>query len=140
MYTFIDWILFILLALCVGYLLFYAIASKFYRPRKLSEARIQRRFLVLFPAYKEDRVIVSTIRSFLKQEYPKEMYDVLVISDQMQPDTNAALQALPICLPVAGYTNSSKAHPFPLPMTTNTNKSYKYLLVLYNHLKAKETD
>ena len=81
MYTFIDWILFILLALCVGYLLFYAIASKFYRPQKLSEARIQRRFLVLFPAYKEDRVIVSTIRSFLKQEYPKEMYDVLVISD-----------------------------------------------------------
>lgn len=77
MYTFIDWILFILLALCVGYLLFYAIASKFYRPQKLSEARIQRRFLVLFPAYKEDRVIVSTIRSFLKQEYPKEMYDVL---------------------------------------------------------------
>ena len=50
MYTFIDWILFILLALCVGYLLFYAIASKFYRPRKLSEARILRRFLVLFPA------------------------------------------------------------------------------------------
>ena len=97
MYTFIDWILFILLALCVGYLLFYAIASKFYRPQKLSEAHIQRRFLVLFPAYKEDRVIVSTIRSFLKQEYPKEMYDVLVISDQMQPDTNAALQALPIC-------------------------------------------
>ena len=47
MYTFIDWILFILLALCVGYLLFYAIASKFYRPQKLSEARIQRRFLVL---------------------------------------------------------------------------------------------
>lgn len=33
MYTFIDWILFILLALCVGYLLFYAIASKFYRPQ-----------------------------------------------------------------------------------------------------------
>lgn len=76
MYTFIDWILFILLALCVGYLLFYAIASKFYRPRKLSEARILRRFLVLFPAYKEDRVIVSTIRNFLEQEYPKEMYDV----------------------------------------------------------------
>lgn len=69
MYTFIDWILFILLALCVGYLLFYAIASKFYRPRKLSEARILRRFLVLFPAYKEDRVIVSTIRNFLEQDY-----------------------------------------------------------------------
>ena len=70
MYTFIDWILFILLALCVGYLLFYAIASKFYRPRKLSEARIQRRFLVLFPAYKEDRVIVSTILSLIHISEP----------------------------------------------------------------------
>ena len=130
MYTFIDWILFILLALCVGYLLFYAIASKFYRPRKLSEARILRRFLVLFPAYKEDRVIVSTIRSFLKQEYPKEMYDVLVISDQMQPDTNAALQALPVCLQVAGYTNSSKAKALTLAMNVTANESYDVVVIM----------
>ena len=130
MYTFIDWILFILLALCVGYLLFYAIASKFYRPQKLSEARIQRRFLVLFPAYKEDRVIVSTIRSFLKQEYPKEMYDVLVISDQMQPDTNAALQTLPICLQVADYTNSSKAKALTLAMNVTANESYDVVVIM----------
>ena len=130
MYTFIDWILFILLALCVGYLLFYAIASKFYRPRKLSEARILRRFLVLFPAYREDRVIVSTIRSFLKQEYPKEMYDVLVISDQMQPDTNAALQALPICLQVADYTNSSKAKALTLAMNVTANESYDVVVIM----------
>ena len=130
MYTFIDWILFILLALCVGYLLFYAIASKFYRPRKLSEARILRRFLVLFPAYKEDRVIVSTIRSFLEQEYPKEMYDVLVISDQMQPDTNAALQTLPICLQVADYTNSSKAKALTLAMNVTANESYDVVVIM----------
>ena len=130
MYTFIDWILFILLALCVGYLLFYAIASKFYRPQKLSEARIQRRFLVLFPAYKEDRVIVSTIRNFLEQEYPKEMYDVLVISDQMQPDTNAALQALPVCLQVAGYTNSSKAKALTLAMNVTANESYDVVVIM----------
>ena len=130
MYTFIDWILFILLALCVGYLLFYAIASKFYRPRKLSEARILRRFLVLFPAYKEDRVIVSTIRNFLEQEYPKEMYDVLVISDQMQPDTNAALQTLPICLQVADYTNSSKAKALTLAMNVTANESYDVVVIM----------
>ena len=137
MYTFIDWILFILLALCVGYLLFYAIASKFYRPRKLSEARILRRFLVLFPAYKEDRVIVSTIRNFLEQEYPKEMYDVLVISDQMQPDTNAALQTLPICLQVADYTNSSKAKALTLAMNVTANESYD--AVSYTHLTLPTT-
>ena len=51
----IDWILFTLLALCVGYLLLYAIASKFYRAPRFPDARTFRRFVVLFPAYKEDR-------------------------------------------------------------------------------------
>lgn len=130
MYTFIDWTLFILLALCVGYLLFYAVASKFYHPRKLSEARIQRRFLVLFPAYKEDRVILSTIRSFLEQEYSKELYDILVISDQMRPDTNAALKALPIRLQIADYTDSSKAKALNLAMNVTADESYDVVVIM----------
>ena len=66
----VDWILFVLFALCVCYLLLYAIASKFYRVPEFPEARTLRRFVILFPAYKEDRVIVSSVRSFLRQEYP----------------------------------------------------------------------
>ena len=90
----IDWILYIPLALCVCYLLLYAIASKFYRAPQYPEARMLRRIAVLFPAYKEDRVILASVESFLKQDYPKELYDVIVISDQMRPETNEALQAL----------------------------------------------
>ncbi len=63
----VDWILFVLFALCVCYLLLYAIASKFYRVPEFPEARTLRRFVILFPAYKEDRVIVSSVRSFLNQ-------------------------------------------------------------------------
>ena len=66
----VDWILFVLFALCVCYLLLYAIASKFYRVPEFPEARTLRRFVILFPAYKEDRVIVSSVRSFLRQESP----------------------------------------------------------------------
>ena len=36
----VDWILFVLFALCVCYLLLYAIASKFYRVPEFPEARI----------------------------------------------------------------------------------------------------
>lgn len=86
----IDWILYIPLALCVCYLLLYAIASKFYRAPQYPEARMLRRIAVLFPAYKEDRVILASVESFLKQDYPKELYDVIVISDQMRPETNEA--------------------------------------------------
>ena len=67
----IDWILYIPLALCVCYLLLYAIASKFYRAPQYPEARMLRRIAVLFPAYKEDRVILASVESFLKQDYPK---------------------------------------------------------------------
>ena len=49
----VDWILFVLFALCVCYLLLYAIASKFYRVPEFPEARTLRRFVILFPAYKK---------------------------------------------------------------------------------------
>lgn len=54
----IDWVLYIPLTLCVCYLLLYAIASKFYRAPQYPEARTLRHIAVLFPAYKEDRVIL----------------------------------------------------------------------------------
>lgn len=74
--TLIDWILFIPLAFCVGYLFFFAIASRFqshlidrkFKPQK------QHRFLVLFPAYKEDRVIADSVSSFAKIKiYPTSL-------------------------------------------------------------------
>lgn len=112
----IDWILYIPLVFCVCYLLVFAIASKFYRAPQYPEARTLRRFVVLFPAYKEDRVIVSSVKSFLEQEYPQELYEVIVISDHMQPETNEALRALPIRVLMATYTDSSKAKALALAM------------------------
>lgn len=130
MFTIIDWTIFTLLALCVCYLLFYAVASKFYQPRKYAESRLQRRFLVLFPAYKEDRVIVSTVSSFLEQEYPKENYDVLVISDGMQTSTNETLSALPIRLQIATYSNSSKAKALTLAMDVTADETYDAVVIM----------
>lgn len=60
----IDWVLYIPLTLCVCYLLLYAIASKFYRAPQYPEARTLRHIAVLFPAYKEDRVILSSSAVF----------------------------------------------------------------------------
>jgi len=116
----IDWVLYIPLTLCVCYLLLYAIASKFYRAPQYPEARTLRHIAVLFPAYKEDRVILSSVRSFLEQDYPKELFDLVVISDQMQPETNEALRTLPIRLLMADYTESSKAKALAMAMTTST--------------------
>lgn len=126
----IDWILYIPLALCVCYLLLYAIASKFYRAPQYPEARMLRRIAVLFPAYKEDRVILASVESFLKQDYPKELYDVIVISDQMRPETNEALQALPIRLLTANYTESSKAKAMTLAMDSIDTDAYDIVVIM----------
>ena len=130
--TLIDWILFIPLALCVGYLFFYAIASRF--QSHLIDKRFipqkQHRFLVLFPAYKEDRVIIDSVSSFLEQDYSAELYDVLVISDHMQPQTNDALRSLGITVLEATYTDSSKAKAMKLAMQEIPAGEYDAIVIM----------
>lgn len=126
----IDWILFTLLALCVGYLLLYAIASKLYRAPRFPDARTFRRFVVLFPAYKEDRVIASSVRSFLQQDYPQELFDIIVISDQMQDATNEDLRSLPIHLLIADYRDSSKAKALTMAMESVSGEHYDIVAIM----------
>lgn len=126
----VDWILYIPLAFFVSYLLLYAIASKFYRVPRFAEARTLRRFAVLFPAYKEDRVIASSVRSFLQQDYPKEQFDIIVISDQMQATTNEELRALPIRLLIANYAESSKAKALLMAMDSIEGEIYDGVVIM----------
>ena len=126
----IDWILFTLLALCVCYLLLYAIASKFYRTPRFPEARTLRRFIVFFPAYKEDRVIASSVRSFLQQDYPRELFDIIVISDRMQPATNEDLRSLPIRLLTANYKDSSKAKALTMAVDSISDEHYDIVVIM----------
>ena len=67
------------------------------------------RFLILYPAYEEDRVIINAIEQFLLQDYPKDHYKLVVISDHMQPGTNEQLKKYPITLLTPTFEKSSKA-------------------------------
>jgi len=111
----IDITLWIIILGSVAYVAFFAVISLFYdkedqiaiHAAALSEK--QTRFLVLYPAYNEDRVIVNAVEQFLYQEYPKELYTLVVISDHMQPETNDYLRSLPITLLTPTFEKSSKA-------------------------------
>ena len=109
----IDIVLWIIMAFSVLYVVFFALVSLFpsrtskHHPSSLSPHPST--FLILFPAYKEDSVIVHSVRQFLEQTYPKDLYEVVVISDHMQDDTNELLRQLPITLLTPQFENSSKA-------------------------------
>lgn len=55
-----------------------------------------RKMAVLIPAYKEDAVIIESVNTHLRQEYPREYVDLVVIADSLQPHTLAKLAELPI--------------------------------------------
>jgi cellulose synthase/poly-beta-1,6-N-acetylglucosamine synthase-like glycosyltransferase len=67
------------------------------------------KFLILYPAYNEDRVIINAVEHFLEQDYPADLYTVAVISDHMKPETNDFLKTLPIILLTPTFEKSSKA-------------------------------
>lgn len=126
----LDSILFFLLALSIGYLLFFAFASIFESGSPYPSASKKYRFAVLFPAYKEDKVIVSSIASFLRQDYPKENYDIIVISDKMKVSTNLQLQELPIELLTVHFENSSKAKALNFAIEKLSDRVYDMVVIM----------
>lgn len=103
----LDWLLFVIFAINIFYLLVYSLASLRRRPNKLFSARENKRFALFIAAYREDAVIIDTVKACLWQNYPKDKYDVVVISDHMQPSTNAKLSALPIKLLQVDFEKST---------------------------------
>ena len=111
----IDIALWVIISGSVAYVAFFAVISLFYdkedRVAIHAAALSQRmtRFLVLYPAYNEDRVIVNAVERFLEQNYPSDLYTLVVISDHMQPETNRYLASLPLTLLTPIFKKSSKA-------------------------------
>ena len=110
-----DIILWFVMAGSVFYVAFFAIISLFYEKEDriaIHAAALSNklnRFLILYPAYKEDKVIINAVKEFLLQRYPKDLYTIIVISDHMLPETNDQLSKLPITLLQPTFEKSSKA-------------------------------
>lgn len=117
-----DIMLWLFAACSVAYVAFFAFISLFYDKKDqiaLHAAALSNRttrFLILFPAYNEDRVIINAVEQFLLQDYPKTHYTVAVISDHMQSKTNEDLGKMPIKLLTPTFEKSSKARALQYAM------------------------
>lgn len=127
----VDWLLWIFIAPSIMYVTLYAIVSLFHRNSKPYSTTNTHRstFLILFPAYHEDRVIIDSVKQCLKQTYPKELYDIAVISDHMEKTTNEQLQELPIILYTPHFEKSSKAKAMQYAIQS-TLKEYDKVVIL----------
>jgi len=137
----IDILLWLFLAASVTYILLFAIISTLWKKRvseltlyltgKVLAMRKKEHFtfLVLYPAYNEDRVIVSSVHHFLGQYYPYDCFHVAVISDHMQPETNKQLSEMPITLLQPVFEKSSKAKAMQYAMD-KIQEDYDYIIIL----------
>lgn len=105
----VDWTLFAFVAGTVLYLGVFAIASLFNRHTAFTKAKVQNRFVILIPSYKQDDVIEHTVASILGQVYPMRLFDVVVISDHQSEMTNMKLAQYPITLLTPDFEESTKA-------------------------------
>jgi len=92
----VDFLLFILFGVPVCYLAFFAFASVYRKPEPEPTSETPHSFLILIPAFKEDGVILDCVDACLKQDYPKDRFDVVVIAEGMNAETLERLGNLPI--------------------------------------------
>ncbi len=130
----VDIALWLFIAGSVTYVVFFAIISLFYDKEDYvaAQAAMLRKkkthFLVLYPAYNEDRVIINAVEQFLLQNYPTTHYTLAVISDHMQPETNERLSRLPITLLQPTFEKSSKA------------KAMQYAISYFEERRGRDID
>ncbi len=129
----IDLMLWLFIAGSVMYVFFFALVATFHRKKRNITVKrqppINNRFAILFPAYHEDAVIKTSIDNILRQDYPKDLYDVIVVSDHMSEETNTWLKSRPLIVFTPQFEISSKARSMQYAIS-NLDKDYNYIVIL----------
>lgn len=109
-----DLAFFIFVCMTVVYMGIFALASMFSQHQDTPKSRVENRFIILIPAYKNGANAEQTVQSILGQTYPQRQFDVIVIADQIDEMSSFRLAQQPITLLVANFTKSSRAKSLQL--------------------------
>ena len=92
------------------YIFIFAFAGIFNKRKKQSNIQQnKRKFAVMIPGYKEDQIILDVAKDALKQDYPVDLYDVIIIADSFTPKTIESLKKLPVKVIEVSFKSSTKS-------------------------------
>ena len=128
----IEIILLFYIAFNVIYVFIYSIAGLFYRRTNFSAITVAKfnKFAILIPTYKNDEVILNSIGHNLKQSYPSELFDLIVIADSLEKSTIDKLRLQPIQVIEVAFDESTKAKSINTALTFLPEDVYDYCIVL----------
>lgn len=111
------------------YFFIFSVASLFKRKKTFPYAEEKLKFAVLIPGYKEDNVIIDVAKNALKQNYPDNLFDIVIIADSFKKETLDELKKLPIILIEVAFEISTKSKALNKAMQQLT-KNYDVAVIL----------
>lgn len=126
----IEIVLYTYAAIQVGYLAFFAFAALIYRDRAPSSGS-SFRWCVLFPVYREDELIIRTIRDFQQKTGASGVKpDVYVLADRLKDETITELRSIGAgCIPIR-LEKSTKAKSLRIAARELDDRNYDRVLIM----------
>jgi cellulose synthase/poly-beta-1,6-N-acetylglucosamine synthase-like glycosyltransferase len=128
--NFIAYFILIYLTIQVAYLLFFSIMGKISSKKVFKKAQKLRKIRIFVPAYKEDAVIIATAKNILQQDYPKDLFEVVIIADSFSEATLKTLNALPIKVVEVSFEKSTKGKALQKAVEATAQNTTDILLIL----------
>jgi len=125
----LNYIALITFSFSTVYIFIFAIAGLFNFKQKKPLDEKQRRFAILIPGYKEDTVVIEVANVALQQNYPKHLFDVIIVADGFRQDTLDNLKNLDIRLVVVELEFSTKSRALNAALRA-LEKKYDVAVVL----------
>ncbi len=129
----ISGIPFLYCIVCTSYNLLFAIASKFYINFSPALENPWTQFLVLIPAYKEDEIILDSVKKNLSSvRYNESSFSFVVIADQLKQETIKSLKKIDpkVYVHEVNFIQSTKVKSLNSAIKDYSRKGFDYIVIL----------
>ncbi len=127
----LEYFLFFYFAFFACYNFYFVIMSFFYSQKKFSKENISYfRFAIIMPGYKEDFVMVSSLKDALLQNYPKDKFLLVPVVDHFSDQSINEINKLPVKLIDVNFEESTKAKAINLAFDKLNESDFDYAVIL----------
>ena len=121
---------FIYLSVNIAYLFTVSLIGLFIRIRSAPPHSQKKKIAVLITSYKEDEVIVNTVKSATEHNYPSDRFDVFLAADHLSPSTISELKKLDAEIVEVKFEVGSKARSLNFLLNKIDSDKYDIALIL----------
>lgn len=128
--TVLGWLVWLVLAFNVGYILIFVLAARLLPRRRYPKTAGYARMVLFVPCYRGDEVILDTLPKNLKVDYPADYFKIVVIADSLQPETVQALRKYPVEVVEVSFDKSTKVKSLRAVADQVPTEDYDYAVIL----------